>query len=150
MPQSSDTLTRPLVGSCPLDQFHKHAQDQVVKLKKPLPEALAQSVAECMYGGVLHKCQTAQVQAFYTPSRTNRLNTDAYRFLCGGPEQCTSFPGNLPFRKRTLKMFSFRAGKVYRQWNNRPWGVGCFSSQRVMSGVHGGMTRVEKRLYEAG
>jgi len=41
-------------------QFRKHSgEKQVGKLKKPLPEALAQAVAECMYGGALHKCQTA-------------------------------------------------------------------------------------------
>jgi hypothetical protein len=33
---------------------------QVGELKKPLPEALAQAVAECMYGEQLQKCQSAQ------------------------------------------------------------------------------------------
>ena len=42
-------------------QFRKHAGKKHIGLKKPLPEALAQAVAESMYGVPLHKCQTAQV-----------------------------------------------------------------------------------------
>ena len=41
-------------------QFNKRSKIHAGNLKKPLPEALSQAVAECMYGGPLQLCQTLQ------------------------------------------------------------------------------------------